>query len=80
MSCEDDQAECYELFDAIKSKDVLNPKEVERIDRMFDDFSEAYEADERVGDILDDIACTLKEHIADNDLTDLPIGWFVEAC
>jgi hypothetical protein len=77
MSCEDDQSECYELFESIKAKNVLSESDVASVDELFDEFSELYEADRSVRGVLDDIALTLLEYIKLHNLTNIQLGWYV---
>jgi len=73
MSVEDNQAECYELYEQLKKASVLTNQNVRVIDELFDAFSEAYEEDDPVGEILDDLGTTLKKFNDNNNLNfDIP--------
>lgn len=77
MSCEDDQAECYGLYEELKRANVLVEDNVQEIDELFDDFSKAYDNDDEVGDILEEVGLLLK-YINDTNNLNFNIPWFLK--
>ena len=76
MSCEDNQAECMGLYITLKEKGVVSEDWKKLLDELFDIFDEAYDNDEPVNGLLEEIASCLVD-IVDETKTDVELEWYI---